>query len=51
MNAIPTLMAILLGTLSQDKQNPLPIQGWEPDLSSGFAEARSTGRPLMIVFR
>ena len=51
MNAIPTLLAIVLGALAQDKQNPPPIQGWDPDLKSGFAEARSTGRPLMIVFR
>ena len=51
MIVIPTLLAILSGVIAQDKQNPLPIQGWEPDLKIGFAEARSTGMPLMIVFR
>ena len=48
---MPALLTILLGAVAQDKQNPPPIQGWNPDLKSGFAEARSTGRPLMIVFR
>ena len=51
MSSIPTILALLLGALAQDKQNPSPIPGWDPDLKSGFAEAQRTGRPLMIVFR
>ena len=51
MSSISTILALLLGALAQDKDNPAPIPGWDPDLKSGFAEAKSTGRPLMVVFR
>lgn len=51
MNGAALALAVVLGALAQDKQNPAPIPGWDPDLQSGFAEAARTGRPLMIVFR
>ena len=44
-------LSFILGALAQDKQNPAPLPGWDPNLKSGFAEAKATGRPLMVVFR
>lgn len=35
----------------QEKNNPPPIHGWNPDLMPAFAEAKKTGKPLMVVFR
>ncbi len=35
----------------QDKNNPAPVPGWNPELQDGFAEAKKTGKPMMIVFR
>lgn len=34
-----------------ERNNPKPVPGWNPELQQGFAEARKTGKPLMIVFR
>ncbi len=35
----------------QEKQ-PQPIPGWHhQDLAAGMAEAKSAGKPLMVVFR
>ena len=45
------IISILLAlAVAQDKPI-LPIPGWNTDLKSGFAEAKKTGRPLMVVFR
>lgn len=30
---------------------PAPVPGWLPDLPSGFAESKKTGKPMMVVFR
>ncbi len=40
-------------SVSQERnnQNPAPVAGWESDLAAGFAEAKKSGKPLMIVFR
>ena len=35
----------------QEKNNPAPVPGWNPDLVTAFAEARKTGKPVMVVFR
>ncbi len=35
---------------AQDRIPP-PIPGWHPDLDAGFAEARRTGKPMLVVFR
>lgn len=40
-----------MGSLQDDKQNPPPVPGWFPDLTSGMKEASSTGKPLLVVFR
>ena len=46
-----TLVLSILAAAAQDKQNPAPIPGWHADLDAGFAEARATGRPMLVVFR
>jgi len=33
------------------QSDPPPVPGWLPDLPSGFAAAKKTGRPMMVVFR
>jgi hypothetical protein len=40
-----------LGLQDRHDPNPPPLPGWLPDVPSGFAEAKRTGKPLMIVFR
>jgi len=35
----------------QERNNPAPVPGWNPDLVTAFAEARKTGKPVMVVFR
>lgn len=39
--------------LQDKKHNPdqPTVPGWHSDLASGMAEAKKTGRPLMVVFR
>lgn len=44
------LLAILpFARLGQN--DPAPLPGWLPDLPSGFAESKKTGKPMMVVFR
>ncbi len=42
-------LALLAVVLPQAAPPALP--GWHPDVPSGMAEAKKTGRPLMVVFR
>ena len=58
MTRLAALALLLVSAISQD--NPLrealrdsdPEGPWHyNDLAGGFAEARSTGKPLLIVFR
>ncbi len=44
------LAAALVAATGQDKEPP-PIPGWHPILADGVAEAKASGRPLMVVFR
>jgi hypothetical protein len=45
-----TLFVLALALLPQQEE-PAPIPGWHSDLPSGFAEAKKTGKPLLVVFR
>lgn len=46
-------VATALGARVQDEddKNPAPIPGWLQDLAAGFAEAKATGKPMLVVFR
>ena len=32
-------------------QNPPPLPGWHETVAPGLAEARASGRPVLVVFR
>ena len=49
--AVVSLIAAAPVLLAAADQDPPPIPGWHEDLKVGLAEARQTGRPLMVVFR
>ena len=38
-------------TAEAQEKTPAPIPGWLPDLDAGFAEARRSGKPMLVVFR
>jgi len=44
-------LLILALALAPQQKDPPPLPGWHPDVPSGFAEAKKTGKPLMVVFR
>ena len=48
---ILTLACAALAALTPQEKSPPPIPGWNPDLAAGFQEAKSSGKPLMVVFR
>jgi hypothetical protein len=35
----------------KERNNPAPVPGWNPELVPAFAEAKKSGKPLMVVFR
>jgi hypothetical protein len=43
--------ALLLAQDKKERKDPEPVPGWNPELQAGFAEAKKTGKPMMIVFR
>ena len=46
------LSLLFLAGLAASQEEPiLAVPGWHSDLEEGTAEARETGRPLMVVFR
>ncbi len=47
------LLVILGATaaLAPQQKEPPPLPGWLSDVPSGFAEAKKTGKPLLVVFR
>ena len=51
MRTAMTLYALGIALAALQEKTPPPIPGWHPDLAAGFAEAKSTGKPMMVVFR
>ncbi len=53
MRAGAIFLILSLPAAPQDRNAPdfPPTPGWLPDLPGGFAEAKRTGKPLMVVFR
>ena len=48
---ISLVLLALLPFAHPGQSDPAPVPGWLPDLPSGFAEARKTGKPMMVDFR
>jgi hypothetical protein len=44
-------MNILIAMLALQQENPAPVPGWLQETAAGFAEAKSTGKPMLVVFR
>ena len=50
-SALATAALLLIARVAFGQADSAPVPGWLPDLPSGFAEAKRTGKPLLVVFR
>lgn len=48
---LPLVLLAILPLARPGQNDPAPVPGWLPDLPAGFAEAKKTGKPMMVVFR
>ncbi len=51
ISAIAVSLSIATGLLSAVEPSELKQYGWHTDYASARAEARRSGKPLMVVFR
>ena len=52
MKRISTIALVLLvaaGSLAQAEENPIPRIAWYGNLTDGLAEAKRSGRPILLV--
>jgi hypothetical protein len=47
---LPALLLVAGSTLARSEVDA-PKYGWYADYSAGMAEAKRTGKPIMLVFR